>query len=277
MVLVVAILVLMAVTGAVLFVKARLSTVSDGDVDRPRHELDADHKRRADMIVAVFQTGTPTPQYGYVQVAADGQGLRAGRAGFSSSSGDLLHVTERYANDHPDSTLGSYVPILQQLADEQSTDVAPLAGFDQAWAEVADDPAMKDAQDTALDELYYRPAMAEAAANGLQLPLTLAALYATAVQQGDGSGPDELGGLISETNAATGGNPARGVDETTWLRRFLTVSKSHVPPVGANLTADARTAMLERSDAFMRVLDAGRLELDAPTELEFSGTAYSIS
>jgi len=276
-VVVVAILVLMAVTGAVVFLKARLSTLSDGDVDRPRHELDADHKRRADMIVAVFQNGTPTPQYGYVQVASDGQGLRAGRAGFSSSSGDLLRVTERYVDDHPDSALGSYVPILQGLADDHPADVAPLAGFDEAWAEVADDPAMKDIQDTSLDDLYYRPAMAQAAANGLQLPLTLTALYATAVQHGDGPGPDGLGGLISETNDATGGSPARGVDESTWLRRFLAVSKTHVPPVGANVTEDGRAAMLERSDAFMRVLDAGRLKLDAPTELEFSGTAYSFS
>jgi len=121
------------------------------------------------------------------------------------------------------------------------------------------------------------PAMAHAAANGLQLPLTLAVLYATAVEHGDGAGADELGGLISETNAAMDGNPARGVDETAWLRRFLIVSKGHVPNEGVTVSAAARAALLDRSDALMRVLDAGRLKLDAPTDLEVSGTAYSFS
>lgn len=274
---VVAIVAFLAIGGAVAWVGSRLSTLSDGDVDRPRHDLDADHKRRAEMIISVFQNGAPTPDYGSVELRADGHGLRAGRAGFSSASGDLLHVTERYADDHADSALASYVPILEQLAAEHSADVDQLAGFDQAWAAAADDPAMRELQDAALDELFYRPAMGQASANGLQLPLTLTVLYVSAVDHGTGAGADELGGLIEETNAAAGGNPARGVDETTWLRRFLTISKGQVPAEGDGVSAEARAATSERSDAFLRVLDAGRLNLDAPTELEVSGVGYSFS
>ena len=44
----------------------------------------------ADQIMSVFENDTPAIQYGYAENLHDGRGVTAGRAGFTSATGDML-------------------------------------------------------------------------------------------------------------------------------------------------------------------------------------------
>jgi len=241
------------------------------------HELDADRRRRAEMIVTIFETGMPTLNYGYTEALRGGQGMRAGGAGFSSLSGDLLLVTQRYLDRRPDAALAAYLPTLQELAAGRQADESAQDGFTAAWAAASDDPVMHEVQNGLVDELYYRPAMAQAAHNGMTLPLTLATLFDTMVAGRGRNDGERLQGLITETNSSMDGNPADGIDEVSWLRRFLEVGRSHLSLDASLVTSDAMAGGVDRTDAFGRLLDQGAVQLDAPLEVEAVGKWFSFS
>src|SRR5882724_9316825 len=75
-----------------------------------------DH-RRADQIISVFENDTLELQYGYTEALEDGRGLTAGRAGFTTATGDLVLVVERYVSRVPDTPLKHYLPRLKELAE----------------------------------------------------------------------------------------------------------------------------------------------------------------
>src|SRR5579862_8416717 len=51
--------------------------------------LTSAQRRRADQIISVFENDTIELQYGYTEELDDGRGLTAGRAGFTTATGDL--------------------------------------------------------------------------------------------------------------------------------------------------------------------------------------------
>ncbi len=50
----------------------------------------------ADQFVSIFENGTSEIQYGSAEDIGDGRGITAGRAGFTSATGDMLIVIEKY-------------------------------------------------------------------------------------------------------------------------------------------------------------------------------------
>jgi chitosanase len=229
--------------------------------------LTDEQRARADRLIAVFENGVPELQYGYAEVLGDGRGITAGRAGFTSGTGDLLEVVERYTAAVPDNPLAGYLPRLGQLAKRESGATSGLRGFVKAWRVLVDDPALRQAQDSVIDEYYYDPAMRYADDLGVELALSRAVLYDTAVQHGDGDDPDGVSALIERA----GPSPADGVDERTWLRFFLRERRRTLAHATDPETRDVWAESVGRVDVLRSLLRTGQVDLDAPLHLKAGG------
>src|SRR3954469_17268612 len=115
--------------------------------------VDAERKHRAAQITSTFENSTLELQYDYVENIGDGRGITAGRAGFTSATGDLLLVVRRYSEAKPDNVLAPYISALQAVNGTEST--KGLVGFADSWAVAAEDPDFQKLQDGLVDELYF--------------------------------------------------------------------------------------------------------------------------
>src|SRR3954464_9409867 len=168
------------------------------DPSDPRLSLlvDAERKLRAAQITSTFENATLELQYDYVENIGDGRGITAGRAGFTSATGDLLLIVQRYTEAKPDNVLTPYIPALEAVSGTDS--VKGLGGFTHAWAGAADDPDFRKLQDELVDELYFNPAMTMAAEVGIETPLGQAIIWDTMIQHGAG-GDDGTWAVIEDT------------------------------------------------------------------------------
>src|SRR3954447_21982693 len=107
--------------------------------------VDAERKHRAAQITSTFENSTLELQYGYVENIGDGRGITAGRAGFTSGTGDLLFLIRRYTDLKPDNVLARYIAPL--TAANGTDSVNGLDGLADAWAEAADDSDFRRLQD----------------------------------------------------------------------------------------------------------------------------------
>lgn len=179
----------------------------------------------ADQFVSIFENGTSEIQYGSAEDIGDNRGITAGKAGFTSATGDMLIVIEKYTKLKPKNSLAVYTKELKRLKklrfehgdEEASASTNNLNGLIDAWKENAQNKSFRDIQDKVNDELYFQPALETAKSIGAQFPLTLLSLYDTNIMHGE-SGFKEI---IKETNKRTGNlTPKDGVDEISWLKKF---------------------------------------------------------
>ncbi|MGE3802961.1 MAG: chitosanase, partial [Candidatus Kapaibacterium sp.] len=120
--------------------------------DRSTIEFTSEQRRVADQIVSLFENDTTAIQYGYAENINDGRGITAGRAGFTTATGDLLLVVERYTNVVPANGLAQYLPRLRELADAESGSTSGLEGLEVAWKKGAEDSIFRLIQDSVVDE-----------------------------------------------------------------------------------------------------------------------------
>src|SRR3954453_127546 len=146
--------------------------------------VDAERKHRAAQITSTFENSTLELQYDYVENIRDGRGITAGRVGFTSATGDLLLLVQRYTKAKPDNALAPYIPPL--TAANGTDSVNGLDGLADAWAEAADDPDFRRLQDQLVDELYFVPAMTMATDLGIETPLGQMIFWDTMIQHGAG-------------------------------------------------------------------------------------------
>jgi hypothetical protein len=144
--------------------------------------VDAERKHRAAQITSTFENSTLELQYDYVENIGDGRGITAGRAGFTSATGDLLLLIRRYTDAKPGNVLAPYLPSLEAVRGTGSQ--MGLGGFTEAGAEAAEDPDFRSQQDQLVDELYFVPAMAMAADLGIETPLGQLIMWDTMIQHG---------------------------------------------------------------------------------------------
>src|SRR5690348_1229720 len=65
-------------------------SVDESTIQHPVDRLTSVQKARAEMLTSLFENGTPVTQYAFAQDIGDGRGITAGRAGFTTGTGDLL-------------------------------------------------------------------------------------------------------------------------------------------------------------------------------------------
>jgi len=231
---------------------------------------------RADALISFFENSTTDLQYGYAEALGDGRGITAGRAGFTSGTGDLVLVVQGLVDADPFNPLATFLPELRRLAQEWSADVSGLDGFEEAWAAQANDPPMRAAQDAVVDELYFLPSQAIADELGVDLSLTRAAIYGTAIQHGIGEDPDGLPALVFEATTTAGGSPASGVDEAVWLRAFLAARKAHLLNAYDLETRVVWAQSAGRVDTWSDLLDRGFTALDQPFTAVAFGSSFQV-
>jgi chitosanase len=226
-------------------------------------------RRVADELVSVFENSTTRIRYDYVANLHDGCGLTAGRAGFCSATGDMLLTVETYATADPATPLAAYLPVLRARAAAQSASTEGLGTpFERAWRAAAADAAFRAAQDQVVDQLYFGPAAALAAATHLRTPLAVAILYDTAIQHGTGKDADGLLTLIGRTRARLHGLPGRRISERRWLTTFLRVRRADLRhPHNRDRRADWPESV-GRVNALMTLLRTGRTGLRPPLRID---------
>src|SRR4051794_26273949 len=142
---------------------------------------------RADKLISEFENSTSVIQYCYVEALDDGRGYTVGRAGFTSATGDLLEVAERYTELVPDNPLADLLPTLRQKARDEDGSLDGLEDLPDAWKATCDDARQRRVQDAIVAEEYYDPAVREARKRDLRRPLSVAAIYDAEIQHGPGS------------------------------------------------------------------------------------------
>jgi chitosanase len=247
-----------------------------GEDDGPGLALSEAQQARVDAVVSVFENGTTEVQYGYVEDLDDGRGYTAGRAGFTSATGDLHDVVRRVADEDPDADLAQYEAELARLAAEQSDDTSGLEGFPEAWEAAANDPTVREAQDDVVAETYLEPARAWGEEVGLTHPVGLLVLFDTIVQHGEGEDPDGLPALIAETALQQGSTPGRGADEEEWLLAFLDVRREHLLDAADPATREEWAESADRTNTLADLVEGGPEDLDRPFTIDAFGDRYEV-
>jgi chitosanase len=242
------------------------------DPGNPRLSLtvDAERKHRAAQITSTFENSTLELQYDYVENIGDGRGITAGRAGFTSATGDLLLLVRRYSEAEPDNVLAVYIPALEAVSGTDS--VKGLGGFTHAWAGAAEDPDFRKRQDELVDELYFNPAMTMAAEVGIETPLGQAIIWDTMIQHGAG-GDDGTWAIIEDTQKDAG---SVGQDESAWLDAFLDARLRHLLRMYPATTENADVSSQSRVDALRSLLQEENLALEPPLTWEVYGDRFKV-
>jgi chitosanase len=268
----------LVVLGAVAITAAiRPSPNGSGDAELPDPRdprlsltVDAERKHRAAQITSTFENSTLELQYDYVEDIGDRRGITAGRAGFTSATGDLLLLVRRYTEAKPGNVLAPYIPFLEAVRGTDS--LRGLSGFAEAWAEAAEDPDFRNLQDQLVDELYFVPAMTMAADLGIRTPLGQFILWDTMIQHGAG-GHHGTWAIIEDTQKNVG---PLDHNESAWLDAFLDARLRHLMDMYRNTTENADASSNSRVDALRSLLQDGNLALEPPLTWKVYGDRFNL-
>ncbi|HEY0630916.1 MAG TPA: chitosanase [Thermoleophilaceae bacterium] len=222
---------------------------------------------RADKLVSQFENSTSVIQYCYIQALDDGRGYTAGRAGFTSATGDLLEVAELYTNAVPDNPLADLLPRLRELAAAGDGSIEGLEALPQAWADTCHDKRQRRIQDGVVDKEYYNPAVREWRKLGLRRPLSLAAIYDAEIQHGGGEDPDGVPAMLKRAAKRAHGTPKTKVSEARFLRAFIHVRRATLAHAHDPSTRAAWAQTVHRADAWRYLLDTHQWELSSPVRV----------
>ena len=206
-------------------------------------------------------------QYSYIEDIGDGRGYTAGIIGFTTGTGDLLEVVERYTELKPENGLKKYIPALEQVNGTDSHDGLGNA-FEQAWMDAAQSEEMIQAQNEILDEQYMSAALRYAKEDGLR-PLGQYIYYDALVVHGSGDSEDSFE-AIRNTALEKEKAPSAGGDETAFLTAFL---DARVPV----MQMEAAHSDLSRLNAQRKFLSEENFDLALPLEWTMYGEKFSLT
>lgn len=177
--------------------------------------LPATQAMTAKAIVNVFENGTARGHYGTVTLLPGDTGrLTFGRAQATLGSGNLHLLVERYCGAvgaRFGARLRAWLPALAARSPAADTETK----LHNLLRASADDPVMRDVQDSFFDEVFWEPALRAAARLGIRSPLGVAVVYDSWVH-------GSWAPLRDRTIAAGG---LRDVGEHEWVRRYLRIRR----------------------------------------------------
>mgnify|MGYP000880625021 FL=1 len=196
-------------------------------------------------------------QYSYIEDIGDGRGYTAGIIGFTSATGDLLEVVEKYTElKTSDNNLEKYIPALKQVIGSDSH--AGLGSeFVSDWIEAAKKQELIQAQNIIVDHSYLHPAVEFANEDGLSV-LGQYIYYDALVVHGPGDDEDSFNGIRVAAQKLSD-TPAQGGSEKDYLLSFL----------------EARTKIMEKEEAHtdlsrirtqQKFIEESNYTLDLPLE-----------
>ncbi|MEU3183288.1 chitosanase [Streptomyces sp. NPDC006923] len=208
-------------------------------------------------------------QYGAIEDIGDGNGYTAGVIGFCSGTNDMLQLVESYTKSHPANPLARYLPALREVDGTDSHEGLD-PGFRDAWAEAAESPDFRTAQDRTRDRIYFNPAVRLAKMDGLGT-LGQFVYYDAMVLHGPGLDAEGFYG-IRQAAMKKAKPAAEGGDEKTYLNAFLDQSRAVMK---AKLITSQRDS--SRIDTAQRVfLRDGNMNLDPPLTWQMYGETFRI-
>jgi chitosanase len=237
----------------------------------PQRGLSPQQRLRSEQLISLFENSTIEFQYSYAKVLGDGRGVTAGRAGFTTGTGDAYIVVQQYTNKVPNNPLAKYLPELKRLLTaENRNDTSKLRGLIEAWQSAAKDPLFRSSQDRIMEQMYYLPSLVHANRQGLNFALSRAVLYDTIIQHGNGNDPDSLSALLKETQQRVGGTPQTGVDEREWLRNFLAIRRWHLSKAHNPATRKVWAESVTRVDVWSSIASSENYNLKGPIPIRVS-------
>ena len=171
-------------------------------------QVSAQVKQEIDEVVSVFENSTTKIQYDSIEALGDGRGYTAGRAGFTTGTGDLLVVAERYVQLTQNSGFTKILPILKQRAADESDSRVGLESLPALWRQSCHDPIFIKVQDDVSDEMYFKPAQVRAARLGFNSNLGLLCVYDAVIQHG----VDGFDAIAAQVNQSLPTEKARLLD-----------------------------------------------------------------
>jgi len=229
----------------------------------------AAQRLRMDQIISIFENGTPEIQYAYIENLPDGRGYTAGRAGFTTATGDLLEVVHRYLGIQLNSAFRSVLPILEDRARTQSDSIEGLEILPTLWSAAAQDPLFGKVQDSVVDELYFQPVYQYAKRYKVKTHLGLLCIYDALIQHGGGHDQDGTGAMLARVQPKTD-------SEKSFLLDFLKVRRAVLLNPYNQATAREWKKSIGRLAALRDLVHSNQFDLDGPINIDVYGGHYRI-
>jgi chitosanase len=219
-----------------------------------------------------------TTTYNYIQDIGDQRGYTGGLIGFTSATGDMLQLVQRYVQLKPTSNpLSSYLTGLQNCANVgygsgASSAAASNLGtaFQTAWASAANtDPLFRQAQRELRKSIYWDDALKNALQDGVS-PLGLALHYDVLVNHGPGTDSESYGGIIAAARASTSKPPSAGGTESAYLTKICDLRDAVLQSWG-DYQSDGRSTI------YRSLISAGKFSLLTPFSWSVYGDSYTMS
>mgnify|MGYP000862897745 CR=1 FL=1 len=208
-------------------------------------------KETAKAIVNIFETGSARGDYARVTLLTGDSGhLTYGRAQTTLGSGNLHLLIKAYCDAPGAAYARALRPYLPRLADidlRLDTDWT----FRNLLKEAGGDPVMRETQDAFFDRVFWTPAAATAAREGLMEPLSVAIVYDSVVH-GSWIAMRDL------TNNRAG--TASRIGERKWAAAYLDTRRNWL----ANHSNALLRKTVYRMDSFKALVAGGHWRLDLP-------------
>jgi len=228
-----------------------------------------------DCLVSIFENSSLTIQYGFINDIKDGNGFTAGRAGFTSKTGDMLELLIEYERLEPNNALKRYIEPLRRVYGTSET--ASISGLQQDWPLAAQrDPLFNVAQDRVNDRLYRKPAQQVGQDLGLRFPISYAAIYEAGIQHGYGDNYDSITKIIERATKKLGGTPKDGIKELTWLNAFLTEREEDLRHPENKEYAPTFLHAVDRVRAIQTILSDRNYDLAKPITVTVYGDTFTF-
>jgi chitosanase len=240
----------------------------------------------AEKINSVFENDSTNPHYDYCENLNDGRGFTFGKIGFTTANGDGYDLIKEYCEINQSSKLNQYLPALKILANNEDGSTDNLQGFEQVWANEAEQTA--SLQDKLAYEIYGKPALDYCNKLGLKSTMAIAFLYDTIVQHGDGYDEDSIGALLNRTVEEMGGSIS-GKDkdgndcetisnpEIEFLDAFLVQRKKCLENPANEDTKEEWAESADRVTALKNLLDTENLDLTGSIHIKSNDWDTQIS
>ncbi len=208
-------------------------------------------KKTAEGIINLLETSEVLGDYGKVTLIPGDPGhLSFGRSQTTLGSGNLFKLLHRYCSNsgaHFSARLSTYLPRFQETDLSLDHDLK----LHNLLRASADDPVMRDSQDSFFDECFWQPAVRAAEREGISCPLGTALVY-------DGHVHGSWKMMRNRTNEQAGSVTNAG--EQDWLKAYVEQRRTWL---ATNSRADLR-ATVYRMDSFARLIKQGYWGLELP-------------
>ena len=213
--------------------------------------LTTTQKKAAESILNLFETSEVLGDYGKVTLIPGDRGhLSFGRSQTTLGSGNLFKLLQRYCSNSGarfGARLSTYLPRFEETDLTLDHDLK----LHNLLRASADDPVMRDSQDSFFDEYFWQPAARAAEREGISCALGTALVY-----DGHVHGSWKL--IRDRTNAQVGRVATAG--EQHWLKTYVDQRRTWL---ATNSRADLR-ATVYRMDTFERLIEQGYWGLELP-------------